>query len=374
MNRYLATGLVATSTGMVLVFVAHGCALNPFAGYSYDEAQTVLAGGSSSGSGGAGGVGGAGGTGGAMTCMCEDDDNECTDDLVDQECPDGGAEACHTAVANRGCTQGNGNPGFCGSTGACRSCQECADSECTKRCNGQLCQTNTVCESEFCVDGYCCDFLCTGPCNVCNRVLGTCSQLPYGMVGECPMGQLCGNTGTCKTATKAPLGALCTTGSDCETGVCWAQICLSPNDQPCAHSIECASNLCDSMKHVCVSCEDNIPCPEGAACLPGGRCQVFPGQPATNDDECTPPAKVNDMLMCTLAIDAECTDHFECIYRRCNGAPNGKCANACAKDGDCPSGTTCNSNGQCTLPPGSYCVTNNQCESGTCAGFPRKCQ
>jgi len=370
MNRYLATSLLATMTGSVLVFVAHGCALNPFADYSPEEARTALGEPSSSTGGGRGGAGGAGG---GASCTCIDDDNECTDDVVGP-CPDASVKLCHTAVANRNCTLA-GEAGYCDAAGTCTACEECSDDTCTKRCNGQVCQTGAVCVSGNCVDGYCCNSDCVGECNACNRVAGTCSRLPAGW-DDCETGFLCGNMGTCKTAAKAPLGALCASASACESGVCLAQVCVSPNGQPCVDPLECESNLCDPTTHKCVECDVNNTCPAGASCVAGGRCQVLLGQPAANENECIPPAKWNDKLTCTLPVDETCTNDSECIYHSCIG-PSGskKCDAACTSDAACPTDTTCNTQkGWCRLPSKSYCVVNDQCVSLTCEGFPRRCQ
>ncbi|MBK9259426.1 MAG: hypothetical protein IPM54_06265 [Polyangiaceae bacterium] len=161
MMRHAGSILLAVTVGFL--FAADGCAINPWSTPDINY-QSVGGAPSTASSGG-------GGTGGAMPCTCSDDVNACTDDLVDQECPGGDANACHTAVVGRECTL-DGGPGACDSTGECKSCLECSDPECTKRCNGQLCQTGDVCESGFCGDGYCCDSACEGPCNACNRVLG----------------------------------------------------------------------------------------------------------------------------------------------------------------------------------------------------------
>lgn len=46
--------------------------------------------------------------------------------------------------------------------------------------NGTPCLDATPCQSELCIDGFCCDDPCTGPCEACNIVgdEGECSELP----------------------------------------------------------------------------------------------------------------------------------------------------------------------------------------------------
>jgi hypothetical protein len=376
MKRFRVSSLFAV-LGAIFGFSANGCEINPW----FPQDITYLNGGGTGGLGGSGGTGGLGGTGGAggevLPCVCSDDSNDCTDDFIGQACPSGDEMACHHVVTTRQCSASDGSAGYCDANGSCQACKMCENGECSKPCNGQ-CQGNDDCMTGYCADGYCCDNACDGPCNACNRVNGTCSPLPFALVGECPMGQVCGNgTNACVVQGKAPLGALCTYANDCQTGLCRGQVCVSPNGQPCVENLECASYLCDSATHTCVSCAEGHACPEGASCLSGGRCPAFPGQPATDSADCVMPSSVSDDLTCTLPVGAPCTTEtaFECLFRRCT---NGKCAPGCFSDGDCPAGLTCHPNGGCRLPQGSYCVIDDQCQGpvdkGTCAGFPRKCQ
>ncbi|MBK9259427.1 MAG: hypothetical protein IPM54_06270 [Polyangiaceae bacterium] len=194
------------------------------------------------------------------------------------------------------------------------------------------------------------------------------------MKGDCSVNELCDYEGKCQSTTKLPLGALCTMNENCQSGICIGEICVSVNGQLCVDHLECASHLCNAGTNTCVACGGGFTCPDGAACIVGARCQVLHGQPADVDAECIPPAKVHDGLTCTLPQGEPCTDHFECVYHHCNGAPSGTCGGPCGMGNACPTGTSCKYNISCTLPVGSYCVINDQCESGTCAGFPRKCQ
>lgn len=384
MNRYLVTSLVATAAGALLVFAAHGCAIGPFGDYTYEEAQEILTGATSSsgGLGGSGGVGGSGGSGGS-SCTCGPaDSNPCTDDLTGA-CPNGDESACHPALATGMPCDSGGQPGTCDADGMCVGCSECADPGCKNRCVGQKCEpAGDDCANGNCVDGYCCDSACDGPCNACNRVPGSCQPLPVGITsdvaGECMGGQVCGNTGTCITPQNAKLGALCNSDAACQSGKCVGQLCVSLNAQPCVEHLECGSRLCDPMTNKCIACTVNSDCPNNVTCT-AGVCAAQLGQPATMTAECEPPGVVAEGLMCTVAVDAMCMSDAECIWHDCDLAPNGKCAIACTIDASCPAGTTCNKNkGWCLLPPGSYCVVDDQCQGamgvGKCAGFPRRCQ
>ncbi len=383
MNRYLVTSLVATAAGALLVFAAHGCAIGPFGDYTYEQAQDILSGATSSsgGLGGSGGVGGSGGSGGS-SCTCGPaDNNPCTDDLTD--CPNGDESACHPALATGMPCDSGGQPGTCDADGMCVGCSECADPGCTNRCVGQKCAVPKDCANGNCVDGYCCESACDGPCNACNRVPGSCQPLPVGITsdvaGECTGGQVCGNAATCKMPQNGVLGALCTIDANCESGKCVGQICVSLNGQPCVEDLECGSRLCDPTTHKCIACGGAVPCPGGGSCVAGDACPALLGQPAQMDAECKS-GTVPDGLICSLAKDASCANDFECASHDCDLAPNGKCGALCTIDATCPAGTICNKNkGWCLLPPGNYCVINDQCQGpmgtlGKCGGFPPRCQ
>src|SRR5262249_37445239 len=51
-----------------------------------------------------------------------------------------------------------------------------------KQENGQACAAASDCLSGSCVDGYCCNSVCTGTCLACNVTgsLGTCTPVPLG--------------------------------------------------------------------------------------------------------------------------------------------------------------------------------------------------
>jgi len=386
MNRVLVTSLVATATGVMLVFVAHGCTLNPFGDYTFEEAEKELTGAASS-SGGLGGAGGGtGGTGGTAGCVCgAADNNPCTDDLMEQACPGTDEKSCHAVVVARPCTATGGKAGVCDAAGVCIACSDCSDASCTNRCIGQACGAGADCANGKCVDGYCCDSDCTGPCNSCKRVPGICSPLPVGMTsdvaGDCSGGDVCGNAGTCITPQNGALGTLCGLDSACESGECVGQICVSLNDQPCVEDLECGSRLCDPSTHKCIACGGAVPCPGGATCLADKSCAAQLGQPATKKDECQAGDLIApDPLICTLGMGLACTNNNQCASHDCNaGTPTGTCAKPCTIDGECEMPLTCNKQkGYCFLPPGSLCVVDDQCQGsmgvGKCAGFPPRCQ
>jgi hypothetical protein len=88
------------------------------------------------------------------------------------------------------------------------------------QCSGQLgatCDPATTgfCDSGKCVDSVCCDSDCNGTCQTCAGT-GTCHAVVSGPDDSCTGGQSCGATSTCQS----PLGATCSAGPDCLSGIC----------------------------------------------------------------------------------------------------------------------------------------------------------
>ena len=73
---------------------------------------------------------------------------------------------------------------------------------------GHSCTAAIDCASEICVDGYCCNTLCTGNCNRCNIAgsLGTCTDAASDCTGNCDI---------CSSGNCAAVAATCT--GNCST-------------------------------------------------------------------------------------------------------------------------------------------------------------
>jgi hypothetical protein len=179
-----------------------------------------------------------------------DGSNEClSDQCIDgfccnNNCP-GACDACNTSGSEGTCTVQPSSaagaptcsPYLC--SGASPSCAtSCsADAWCSGstycvapaceplKANGSLCGDARECSSHSCVDGYCCNSACTGPCDQCDRagLLGVCSFssgtdvgspscAPYNCAGSsaacaanctadggCAPRVLCSSTGICMT-------------------------------------------------------------------------------------------------------------------------------------------------------------------------------
>jgi len=133
------------------------------------------------------------------------------------------------------------------------------------------CTAALDCASEICVDGYCCDIVCTGTCNRCNVVgsLGTCTEVASDCTGNCdvcsagncePNASLC--TGNCVTCSGSGTNYSCTANAALCTGNC--DVCSgSGTAYSCAaNDTVCSSNTsscgCEGSGTVfnCASCPD----------------------------------------------------------------------------------------------------------------------
>lgn len=161
---------------------------------------------------------------------------------------DPGAPSCGAYV----CDGASGNcPTSCPGTPtvqtACASTHYCVSGQCTlKLTPGVSCFNGLECGTGNCIDGVCCDTACTGACDACNVVPGTCSPRPASAAGSPTCFPFaCDGTGTsCPTS--------CAGNGDCASNICSGSVCQKrPLGDGCAASFECASNCCDQTSQQC---------------------------------------------------------------------------------------------------------------------------
>jgi hypothetical protein len=224
-----------------------------------------------------------------------------------------------------GCTSDSG----CGSSYYCNGAGQCV----AQLAKGSVCDRTRECSTGNCVDGYCCDTACSGGCDACNLVAGTCTKVSAGGVGVGCGNYLCsGSSASCLTS--------CASDTDCVTGTyCNGTSCVSTLAQgaTCSRARQCASS----------NCVDGYCC--NSACA--GACDVCNATPGT----CTP-------------VAAGSAGSPTCGNYKCDGA-SASCPTSCSTDANCSSGNYCSS-GACVplLADGNPCSSTTQCVSGFCAG------
>lgn len=181
-------------------------------------------------------------------------------------------------------------------------------------------------------------------------------------------------TGVCDSGTHTCV--TCLKNSDCPAkNLCLAQACVPAT--VCASDLACKASgkLCDSDSGFCVDCLLTADCDSGQTCL-GGQCVVVS---CGADKPC--------------ALGSFCAASGKCEPALCSGPACGKNASlfACKHDGGgyIP-GVSCSDSNTCTLDncvgsscvhlpisatctDGSACTSGDTCVSGLCLGKPLSC-
>ncbi len=211
---------------------------------------------------------------------------------------------------------------------------------CVKK-QGQTCTSATECATGFCVDGVCCESVCTGQCEACD-------------VG--------GAEGKCVGVTGAPHG----TRTACSSGgadVCKALTCDGSKDRnKCASFAnglekECA-RACESGTLSVASCDGSGGCgaPKTSSCAgyacDGDRCRTA----CTSKEHCTAGYYCGASGKCEPAV-GKCSDDrksstdpktgatSDCAPYLCDPG-SGACIKTCGSANDCQPGAAC-SEGRC---------------------------
>ena len=136
------------------------------------------------------------------TVAAECQSNQCVDGVCCNNSCGGVCSACTMAL------KGTGADGTCGPIAnntdpqnECAGGLSCNGSAACQKGPGAVCAANSECQSNFCVDGVCCNAACGGLCQACNLAgsLGTCSNIPNGQdpANECAGAKFCTGMGTC---------------------------------------------------------------------------------------------------------------------------------------------------------------------------------
>jgi N-acetylneuraminic acid mutarotase len=239
--------------------------------------------------------------------------------------------------------------------------------------NGRACATEgSFCASNNCVDGVCCDGLCTAICMACNLPgsEGECTHSPAGSNDHYPQSSCappgaCDGQGVC--SDERPIGETCATSDECASGYCIDSVCC---DTDCATT--CWSCIVFGAEGTCtptpVTQSDAPGCWNGSAC--DGTSAGAAACKAANGITCVAGGATDcasgfcvDGVCCQSLCDAPCSV--------CGGA--GLCgfvASGLQDDfpvGACTSGDVCDGSGGCMKSLTQPCADPSECLSDFCA-------
>jgi len=215
--------------------------------------------------------------------LCDDGD-KCTDDVCSSAGCFHNAVTFPTACRGHRCLKNVCQP--CSATMGCRSGYQCLDGKCVLRCaNDAQCMFGGAC-----VEGYCCDRACDGPCESCAQrgYFGECKPIAGAPIPP----KTCGAVSDCGGRCDGRDGSRC---HDADVGAtCGAEMCV---DGVAHRRGSCAADgSCSGEKRVCApyacgvddcleTCRFDYECAKGASCVagtcspgdgvsPGGGCSI----------------------------------------------------------------------------------------------------
>jgi hypothetical protein len=345
------------------------------------------------------------------------------------------AEACTDACATCLAAEGAPADGTCGprtlGTGSCASPLQCngTDLVCPTSCaddkdcvysyhcdtasstcvpdlpEASACTGDGQCPGGSCVDGFCCDVVCDGPCQACSAARkgagqdGVCGTVAAGVAcgtttcaGNTVQGAICDAAGICQSGTQLDCGAYlcgatgcaasCRSAADCAADAfCSGSVCRPsiPLGEACGAAVDCPGGYCvdgvccnDACTGQCEACDvagsegtcsavTGVPRGARSACTGaeetcGGACD------GTNRAACSYPSTVTTCGTPTCA--AGIASHFTCDGQgACVAAPDDTCSPYLCGADSCRS--DCTENAQC--------AAGFQCASGACAPAGNTC-
>jgi hypothetical protein len=295
-----------------------------------------------------------------------------------ETCDQSGSIGTCTVVGEGAAGDPSCSPYFCdGANGSCpSSCVDNTDCVATSYCDngtvpptcfgkkglGGSCTNNTECQSDLCVDGYCCSSPCAAFCQACNvgGSLGTCTDVPAGTNpdGDCSAGEVCNGSGGCIKGD----GTACTSGTECLSGYCVDGACC---ESGCVGQCRaCSAALTGGADGVCgfttAGTDPDNDCVSGLACDGSGFCKKEVGETCSSGPDCLTGLCV-DGVCCASACAGTCEAcNLSGSLGTCTAVPWGA-----DPASDCPGGT-CNGARACALPNGQACLVGTDCITGEC--------
>jgi hypothetical protein len=334
------------------------------------------------------------------------------------QCQPGNSNCPTSCTADTQCT-GNG---YCRADGTCQS----------RKGNGSTCPAADCAEPGCrqclgpCVEGLCCNSLCTGACESClaarsTGANGTCSPAKAGEPGappcsptacdgsargcpgtnacsgdaQCAQTHFCAQGGTCQPRRakglscnlavdcRQPNCRECASAGGCVEGVCCDAACDGPCDLCNGPSLgscvpapagfaACGPYVCDGASAQCpTACTSTSQCALGHECI-AGTCTVK----LVNGEACQDAAQCRsgfcvDGRCCESACAGDCRScALPGLLGTCSGAPAGSDPRGRCGEAGCSIG--CGSDGSCVREsPGTACEVCRTCDGdGRCSQSP----
>ncbi|NMB73769.1 MAG: hypothetical protein GYA21_01415 [Myxococcales bacterium] len=246
----------------------------------------------------------------------------------------------------------------CTSNDDCKTGILCQNNRCVGDLpNGSTCQLDTQCLSRHCIDGRCCQDICSARCFRCDITSdGVCRAIPAGQDpdNECTGEGLCKGTCNGQGACAFPaVGTVCQTCVRCDgLGFCRQYVPAQTDPQD-----ECPQcQACNGSGPGCAPISagqdplDECPalpeasCSFSGACDGSGQCEKWP-----THTECGPGSCVNGNAVLPATCDGAGTclagSPMNCGLYRCQDST--RCASSCSSHAHCVSEAFCSAAGQC---------------------------
>jgi hypothetical protein len=338
------------------------------------------------------------------TSQKADDDSVCTDDNPAQTCGPYLDLYCNgkTWQAPPIC------PAGCSNDAACEETFHC-DGTCTADlANGQGCDEQSDCISNYCSNGFCTtagtgcvvladcpdEFSSPATCSSAATCQGTRTdatcldfQCGFAVVDDdsaclaATLAQPCGlfsdihcNGQAIQSAQSCPM--VCQTDGECDDGAHCDDDCIAnvATGSACDEHSDCQSQHCTN-DFCCGSgdcCQDAGDCPDSyslsAICGNATTCQGQRSDAVCTQNTCATIAVADDSA-CTADLVASDCGAFLPVF--CSGAEEQtqpQCPATCADDNDCDAGGHCDTICLGDLQDGTYCNEDSDCSSGHCQG------
>ncbi|AKF06837.1 matrixin family metalloprotease [Sandaracinus amylolyticus] len=338
-------------------------------------------------------------SGGTSSLRTDDQNGICalyprsgTSDCTTTGCPSG--QVCEGGT----CVTMTGDGDVCS---PCSSQADCTNGACLQYPGGagafcgRACTSSAQCGSDTCVN--------VGGSGQCVRLSGgqpSCTSTSTG----CTSDSQCSSTQRCNTTTRmceprpttgGPIGADCSAGTDCQSGLCFAgrcsQSCDWLNPASCPGGWYCsgeATGSCGGGGGVCVQGTAGTRA-IGESCSAATECASLYCASGRCSTPCTPggASGCTDGFSCQLgsvpgcgscqrsgALGDPCEVEVDCTSRLCAVVDGDAfCTERCGEGAPCPTGFSCLAAGDTSVcvPDsgglGSECDTNADCLGGICA-------